>query len=1103
MPQAPDSGLPDENDLATLVMARSVEAAQADASVMGANPDSAVPFVFGRRIAKGGMGAILEGSDCKLGRQIAVKVMLDARASAEQARRFVQEAAVLGKLEHPNVVPIHDLGRDSDGSLYYTMKLVRGRTLQAIIDDLRHEEKAALEHYTLDRLLTIFCKVCDALSFAHSKGIIHRDLKPENIMVGEFGEVLVMDWGIAKVLGEPAMKGSADTPVRSDAPDSNSGQECQRSSTASFTATMDGAVIGTPNYMSPEQAMGKVNELDERSDIFSLGGILYAILTLRPPVEGKDVWEVLEKVQTANITAPTEFGATTGKGMKQKKGEVLEAMKIKPLPHCSGGRVPPALSAVAMKALRLNKGGRYQNVTAFSSEIELYQGGFATSAEKAGFAKQMVLLIRRNKGIFTTAAVAWCIVIALAVWFVVNLRAEEMRAVAGEESARAAEAIAVREREATRQALAKSQLDLAEKEFERGKFVEAKKILQDTPEGFRDANWRFLSSHSIDFTAQLSLPGKGGAHRMQFLGRADRFAVRCWAGVIGIFDLTGRHVGGWIPVSGEYSACFGIDQAGDRLALIASPTEVAMVDVNSGEVTRRWTTDLSEIKHVLLSPDGGTVVAVGVRQISAYAAQTGEQLWKTASTSIIPAISPDGRTVAVLAAKDGVELKVQILDMATGQVRSFFEATADSPDKTTLQFNDKGDRLVCFGGDEIILWNPEKGVKVRALHFPGEQVRLLSPGGNAVVSVKGSRIRLWDAATGRLLRSLHGAVTDVKHLAFSADGSMLLSSHVAANDAVLHVWPVRLGEETATTRGAGTQSVSVVFNHEGSRFYGCALNAWGWETQGGREVWKFSAGRADVWDLAIHPADGSILVSEFKKPAFAHVSRSGENLEPFGASWDSSVKFNRDGRLLLCVDQAYAQINPGAGFIVMEYPAGKVLRKMPFGKESRQPFAVFCLDDSAVATAALAGGITVWDWKDGTVLHRISAEQTGSIGCLAARADGRRLATGGPDRWLRVWDAATGRLEAAFRAHWEGVHCVKFSPDGMEILSGSDDGAVRLHDAATGEERLVFYGLTGKVGSVDMSADGRYIAAISTDGIAKVWDRQTALAAALLPEREK
>jgi len=159
------------DDLATLIVAKPTAVAQLpDASVMGANPDSPVPFVFGRRIAQGGMGAILEGDDCKLGRKIAVKVMLDPKASAEQTQRFVQEAAVLGRLAHPNIVPVYDLGRDSEGALFYTMKLVKGVTLQQILDDLRHEKKEALDHYTLDRLLTIFRKVCDALGLRACAG---------------------------------------------------------------------------------------------------------------------------------------------------------------------------------------------------------------------------------------------------------------------------------------------------------------------------------------------------------------------------------------------------------------------------------------------------------------------------------------------------------------------------------------------------------------------------------------------------------------------------------------------------------------------------------------------------------------------------------------------------------------------------------------------------------------------------------------------------------------------------------------------------------------------------------------------------------------------
>ncbi|HRH97821.1 MAG TPA: protein kinase [Prosthecobacter sp.] len=363
-----------------------------EVAVMGANPDSSVPFVFGRQIAKGGMGAILEGEDCKLGRTIAVKIMLDPQASSEQARRFVQEAAVLGKLEHPNIVPIHDLGRDSEGALYYTMKLVKGRTLQQILDDLRTEKPEALEHYTLDRLLTIFRKVCDALAFAHASHIIHRDLKPENVMVGEFGEVLVMDWGIAKVLDDSR----GGTCQVSSANETGLGKSPSLGAD-SLTATMDGAVMGTPNYMSPEQSMGRVNEMDARSDIFSLGGILYAILTLRPPVEGNDVHEVLAKVATADITAPTTFGTSTGGRQPQAKSNIVAARLIKPLPHLRGGRVPAALSAVAMKALTLDKAQRYQNVAAFSEDIEAYQNGFATTAEQAGAWKQALLFIRRHR----------------------------------------------------------------------------------------------------------------------------------------------------------------------------------------------------------------------------------------------------------------------------------------------------------------------------------------------------------------------------------------------------------------------------------------------------------------------------------------------------------------------------------------------------------------------------------------------------------------------------------------------------------------------------------------------------------------------------------
>jgi WD40 repeat protein len=602
-------------------------------------------------------------------------------------------------------------------------------------------------------------------------------------------------------------------------------------------------------------------------------------------------------------------------------------------------------------------------------------------------------------------------------------------------------------------------------------------------------------------------------YQLRFLPQGDRFVVRGFLSAIGIFSLAGQRIGDWIPATPDvFWSVFGIDGAGAKLAFAASANEIAVQELATGKLLRRWRCDVGKIMHVLLSPDGETVLAIGDDKIIAYSTQEGAPRW-TQPSLCLPDFSPDGRTVAILAARSGPSLKVQLLDPRSGMSRLTLEATGDNPKASVferLQFNQAGDRLACLAWDELILWNAKTGAKERVLHFPGEEVALLNPGGDAVATlsggaegatIRGSRIRLRDTATGRLLRSLNGAVGEIQALAFSPDGRSLLSSHISGLDGMLTFWPIRLGEEIAAVRLASGEGRAVFFDPAGSKFYVSAYeNAGAWDVRSRLEQWRFSSSTILIEHLTVHPTDGSVVLSEFNKPAFTHFTSTGGSLGAFGTNNHSSLDFNRSGRLLLSVDGAFDRGNPGRAFSVMEYPTGIVLKKILFD-DSHQPYAAFCLDDAAVATAATAGGITVWDWKAGTPLRQIVAERTGSIGCLAASPDGFHLVTGGPDRWIRVWEAATGRLESAFRAHWESVRCVKFSPNGREILSGGEDGTVRIHDAKSGERVLALYGNTTPVQSVNFGPDGTLIAAITVDGIARVWDRKTSSEAARLPQQ--
>jgi serine/threonine-protein kinase len=299
---------------------------------------------LGERLGVGGMGEVYRFDDQALQRDLAIKVLKDQlRGDAAAEQRFLREARLTGSLQHPGVVPVHQLGRLADGRPCYTMKLVHGRTL----DDLLREETDRPER--LPRLLAVVEKVCQTMAFAHSKGILHRDLKTSNVMVGEFGEVQVMDWGLAKELSR-AEAAPPPSEVTEDVETVGREEESEGLS-------RDGAVLGTPSYMSPEQAAGDWDIVDERTDVFALGALLCVLLTGQPPYPGSNRAEVLRRA---------------------RRGDLAEALER--LEHCGA---EAALTTLCRECLSPEREGRPPNAEVVAQRLAAYQAAVQKRLRRA------------------------------------------------------------------------------------------------------------------------------------------------------------------------------------------------------------------------------------------------------------------------------------------------------------------------------------------------------------------------------------------------------------------------------------------------------------------------------------------------------------------------------------------------------------------------------------------------------------------------------------------------------------------------------------------------------------------------------------------------
>ena len=300
-------------------------------------------YKFIRSIGFGGMKAVLLVYDMDTGREVAMAMMPDFQnRSQADLNRFMVEARITARLEHPNIIPVYDMGLDKQGAPFFTMKYLRGESLAQFLQRVREGDPQAAAEYSMARVLQIFIRVCNAVNFAHSRNVLHLDIKPNNVSLGDFGEVSVLDWGLAaEIITGPDGKRRLQRPVSK----------------------------GTPGFMSPEQIMGGT-EMDERADIYSLGALLYTMLTLRNPLCGKSPDDILEAAMQDRIPLPSQAEPDRD--------------------------IPAALEAVVQKAMAFRPQDRYISVKELRDDVVKFQAGFAPQAENASFLRRAALFINRN-----------------------------------------------------------------------------------------------------------------------------------------------------------------------------------------------------------------------------------------------------------------------------------------------------------------------------------------------------------------------------------------------------------------------------------------------------------------------------------------------------------------------------------------------------------------------------------------------------------------------------------------------------------------------------------------------------------------------------------
>ncbi|MEQ2008923.1 MAG: protein kinase [Limisphaerales bacterium] len=1075
------------------------------------------PYQPQGEIARGGMGAVFHVVDAKLERSVAMKVMLRTRASEGEQWRFQQEARVLGQLAHPNIVPIHDLGVDEQGRPFYTMKLVQGVTLQELITRLKSADAEALARYPLRQLLAIFQKVCDGVAFAHSRGIIHRDLKPQNIMVGEYGEVLVMDWGLAKILpGSPAAQAkclppapaiaSPTPPTSEPAPALSSeaaetlaagespgvsepklsfGQPAPPPSQASGSAlTLEGRVMGTPHYMSPEQAEGRVHELDERTDIFALGGILYALLTLRPPVDGANVEEMLAKARRGDITPPSALNARTGTINTHRKptGEVVRPTELVPLPHMPGGRVPPGLSAVAMKALAPIPVNRYPSVVALSGDINAFQGGFATSAEKASALTLFRLLIHRHKAFAAAAS----LFVLLTLGFIVRLVASERRALEQTGLAQSKTLESAR-------TLAHAQISLAEAAYRDQDATMMLMTLGQVAKEHRSEAWDYLMAKADSASAKIPALVSSDIHCVvPHPKQPGVFVVADRHRLITLVEpATGRKLGRFPITLGTNLPTphfqLAIDADGERIAVVGGGwTNAAVYRLSDGTLLQ--TVASPDATRAAFSRDGQRLfLHASPGSASMVELATGRELWRSYESLRWAPLADDRRIFA--ASYKGVQ---HLLDALDG--KPLVPPVSTRQDITAVAASASDDLVFLGFGSGVIRGVFPDGFKLKfESRDTGSPIEFFAttPDGRWLVSLATETesgrqsLQLWETGQGQRIRGFLGGGGKARSL-----GIHPLSHEIVVGGQNSRVWTLPRHDPRWRIANCWLPEPQGVF--------------WGSDdvlfTQIGKEPLKLKnwATQEVLWEA---PEAVFRTASVSADQRFAYVSGRSSGLPSYWLTNSANPQVLAEvahGTTKL----TSSELSPDGARLALVRDTRLVVRELSTGQE--RSFHVVgnpkvgnpvWINDRRLAFSATTGtagsdgamNYLVARQTDSTNQH-YSTRSPVAILALSAEPGGSRLAEAGQNNMIRIRNTTTLEGRKGFRAHDRAITALAWHPRLPLLASASADLSIKIWNADSGKLLEEFIGPAGAPISLRFSPSGNRLACAAADRTVHVWD---------------